>query len=79
MSRTATVFFDGVVLRPEEPLEIEPNKRYVITLEDVPPAGGIVWNLLEKLAGTNEAPPDRAEKHDHYTRGTPKHGSGHDR
>ena len=74
MSKTATVFFDGTVLRPEGPLEIEPNRRYVITVEDAPPAAvpENAWNVLEQLAGTIEAPPDWAREHDHYIHGTPK-------
>jgi hypothetical protein len=77
MSKTATVFFDGTVLRPEKPLEIEPNKRYVITVEDVPPTVRTedAWSVLEQLAGTVEAPPDWAEEHDHYIHGTSKRGS----
>jgi hypothetical protein len=66
MSRTVTVFFDGTVLRPEKPLEMEPNRRYVITFEDAPPADKAedAWDVLERLAGTVDAPPDWAEEHD---------------
>ncbi len=80
MSKTAIAFFDGMVLRPEKPLELQPNRRYVITVEDAPPAvkPEDAWSVLEQLAGTVLAPPDWAEEHDHYIHGASKHGSGAD-
>jgi hypothetical protein len=39
MSRSATVVFDGSVLRPETPLEMVPNRRYIITFEEAPAVG----------------------------------------
>ena len=70
MRKTATVFFDGMVLRPEGPLEMEPNRRYVITFAEVQPTTKAenAWDVLERLAGTIEAPPDWAENHDHSIR-----------
>jgi len=35
MSKTLTVAFDGDVLRPDSPLDLKPNARYVITIESV--------------------------------------------
>lgn len=32
MSKILTVTFDGSVLRPDTPLDLEPNKRYVISI-----------------------------------------------
>ncbi|MEH2232093.1 MAG: hypothetical protein V7K71_21130 [Nostoc sp.] len=32
MSKILTVTFDGSVLRPDIPPDLEPNKRYVITI-----------------------------------------------
>ena len=31
-----------------------------------------VWDVLERLAGTVDAPPDWSSEHDHYLYGTPK-------
>ncbi|MFB0547166.1 MAG: hypothetical protein ACETWB_09665 [Anaerolineae bacterium] len=79
MPKTLTVFFDGQVLRPEEPVDLTPNARYLITIQAIPPAvkGESAWDVLESLAGTVEAPPDWAQEHDHYLYGTPKrHGGG---
>ena len=33
MTKTLRVIFDGEVLRPEEPVDLQPNSRYVITIE----------------------------------------------
>jgi hypothetical protein len=75
MSKILTVTFDGSVLRPDAPLELEPNKRYVITIvsEDNNSSTADVWDVLEDLAGTVDAPDDWASQHDHYLYGTPKH------
>ncbi len=74
MSQTIVVLFDGVVLRPETPLELETDRRYVATL--VPAESGAegenAWDVLDTLAGTVEAPADWAAEHDHYLYGTPR-------
>jgi predicted DNA-binding antitoxin AbrB/MazE fold protein len=73
MSKVVTVVFDGQVLRPNAPLDLEPGKRYVITIEAEPAiATGDAWDALEALAGTVEAPSDWSIEHDHYLYGTPK-------
>ncbi|MBN3868894.1 MAG: hypothetical protein V7L00_10245 [Nostoc sp.] len=78
MSKILTVIFDGSVLRPDIPLDLEPNKRYVITIvsEDINSSetkAADVWDVLEDLTGTVDAPEDWASQHDHYLYGTPKH------
>lgn len=74
MSQTVTVVFDGQVLRPESPIALKPNQRYVITIQpepvDEPLNDG--WDEIAALAGTVEAPEDWAAEHDHYLYGTPK-------
>ncbi|WP_414562733.1 MULTISPECIES: hypothetical protein [unclassified Anabaena] len=56
MSETLIVTFDGQFLRPDLPLNLEPNKRYVIkiesAIESVP--NGNAWDVLEALIGTVE-------------------------
>jgi hypothetical protein len=60
MSKILTVTFDGSVLRPDTPLELEPNKRYVITIVSEDNNSSQVttadaWDVLEDLAGTVDA------------------------
>jgi hypothetical protein len=75
MNKTLTVVFDGHVFHPDSPLDLEPNARYVVTIQDILPplAEGDAWDVLEALTGTLEAPQDWASEHDHYLYGTPKH------
>jgi hypothetical protein len=74
MNQTLTAVFDGQVLRPETPVKLQPNTRYLITIQDVPPPAieGDAWDVLESLIGTINAPPDWASEHDHYLYGTAK-------
>ncbi len=80
MSKTLTAVFDGDVFRPDLPLDLKPNTRYVITIQPVeqPVAQENAWDVLEELTGTVEAPSDWSSEHDHYLYGVPKrqpHGS----
>ena len=71
MESTLTVTFNGSVLKPEKPLNLEVNKRYVmITILPKEPATGNAWNLLENLAGIVAAPKDWSVEHDYYLYGT---------
>ena len=74
MSQTITAVFDGQVLRPDAPVDLEPNARYVLTIEPAAtaPPPGDAWEVLERLTGTVEAPSDWAAEHDHYLYGVPK-------
>ncbi len=78
MSQTIVVTYDGGVLRPETPLDLEPAKRYVATLvpiDDVA-APASAWDVLDALRGAVEAPADWAAQHDHYLYGTAKRETG---
>jgi len=68
-----SVTFDGSVLTPDQPLQLEQNKRYLIMIvpEQITTAKN-AWELLESLTGTVEAPEDWSAEHDHYFYGTPK-------
>ena len=68
---TITVIFDGEVLRPDEPLDLEPNARYKVTIQPEPVFQD-AWDVLEHYAGTVDAPADWGIEHDHYLYGTPK-------
>ena len=71
---TVAALYDGQVLRPEEPLDLEPNTRYIITIQpdSSQPTGSNAWDILEHFAGTLDAPADWSAEHDHYLYGTPK-------
>ena len=72
MIKTLHVIFDGKVLHPEEILDLEPNTRYIVTIESEEKEECDLWYTLAKLAGTIEGPKDWSEEHDHYLYGTPK-------
>jgi hypothetical protein len=81
MEKIATVYYDGEVFRPEGPVDLEPNTRYVISIESVPTPLATptsfegcktAWDVLDRLAGSIEGPGDWAAEHDHYLYGTPK-------
>lgn len=74
VGKTMTAIFDGRVLYPESPVDLEPDTRYLVTIEPISPqaTAADAWDLLETLAGTLEAPDDWASEHDHYLYDTPK-------
>ena len=72
MTKTLHVVFDGKVLHPEEILDLDPNTRYIVTIESEEKEEFDLWDTLAKLAGTIEGPKDWSEEHDHYLYGTPK-------
>jgi hypothetical protein len=61
--------FDGNVLRPEEPLLLEPSKRYLLTIEEdsegQPTAPQHVLSRLAEMT-TDLGVTDLAERHDDY-------------
>lgn len=79
MKRTVRAVFDGEVLRPQEPLDLEPNGVYQVTIEaEAPepeePVDEEKYPLMKylRLARDLDLPSDFAEQHDHYLYGTPK-------
>lgn len=76
MRRTIVAVFDGEALRPQEPIELERDARYKVTIEDsLPddepmPESGVLDDLLEFSVDTGIE--DLAEQHDHYLYGMPK-------
>ncbi|MDI6884759.1 MAG: hypothetical protein QMD22_00120 [archaeon] len=65
--------FDGKVLRPETAVDLEPNARYLVTIERKEERNEqSLWDVLSTLSGTVEGPEDWSEEHDHYVYGTPK-------
>lgn len=77
MKRTVEAIYDGEVLRPQGPLDAEPNRRYRVTVEDVDPVDVAMDEerpLLRILALARELdlPPDYAAQLHHYLHGHPK-------
>lgn len=77
MGQTIMVVFDGEVFRPIEPVDLEPNQRYEVTIKDAPiddapvaPPRSIM-RILERATDLG-LPSDLAAQHDHYLHGTPK-------
>ena len=68
--------FDGRVFVPEEPVNLPVNQEVIMHVEIPAPTvkkeSGGVWAVLEKYAGSIEAPADWSAEHDHYLYGTPK-------
>jgi hypothetical protein len=76
MTKSLTAVFDGEVLRPEGPVDLQPNVRYRLILEQEAQATTqSAWDVLDQLTGAIEEPEDWASEHDHYLYGTPKHRS----
>ena len=73
MSRTVEAVFDGEVLRPDEPLELEPNTRVRITIEEEKPAPNPKRrSFLRTARSLNlEGPPDWSERIEDYLYGSP--------
>ncbi|MFN8557153.1 MAG: hypothetical protein U0531_07300 [Dehalococcoidia bacterium] len=72
MKRTVNVVFDGEALHPEEPLDLEPDRRYQVTIEETS-AGDEVYPLQKCLQHSRAlGVSDLTEQHDHYLYGTPK-------
>lgn len=72
MVKTITALFDGEVLRPTSPVDLKPNVRYRLTVDDEVHAGdsASAWEVLVPLIGAIEGPEDWAAEHDHYLYGT---------
>jgi len=68
MVQSIIVTYDGQVLKPEQPLDLEVDKQYRITITptDVLGAEEDAWDVLDALAGTVDAPSDWAAQHDYY-------------
>lgn len=76
MQRSVHVIFDGEVLRPEEPLDLQPNGRYhvIIDIETTPTTleqgPGTLDDILE--LAVDFGIPDLAAQFEHYMYGAPR-------
>lgn len=79
--KSIAAVFDGKVLRPVEPVDLEPNTTYEITIvaKAPPEVRETAWDVLDRMTGSVEGPGDASAELDHYLYGTPKRGSGEGR
>jgi len=70
MSRTIEAVFDGEVLRPQEPLELQPNTKVRITIEESTTTKLNPKSFLQTARSLNlEGPPDWSERIEEYLYG----------
>ncbi|MDX8551785.1 hypothetical protein KHC33_04055 [Methanospirillum sp. J.3.6.1-F.2.7.3] len=75
-SITIKATFDGTSFKIVEPIELEPNKEYLLTVEKNSTSNREhAIEFLIKNAGTIHGPVDFSDEHDHYLYGTPKKGN----
>jgi hypothetical protein len=62
MTRTATVFFDGEILKPSSPLDLHPNRSYVIRIGDEDPLPADLEDTSEEILRARENPHPESEQ-----------------
>ena len=63
-AKTVHAVSDGKVLRPEEAVNLEPNVRYLVTIEREEAIGEhSLLDVLSEFSGTVEGPRDWSEEH----------------
>ena len=81
MAKSVRAIFDGEVLRPEEPVDLKPNARYLVTIEpeDARKESGVAgpYPLTEigRLA-TDMGVTDLSTRHSWYAHGRLENGGG---
>jgi len=72
---TVKATYDGVSFKIQDPVDLEPNTEYILTIEkeDSKKPENVI-DFLIRNAGTISGPSDFSEEHDHYLYGTPKKG-----
>lgn len=69
MGKTVEALFDGTVLRPAEPLTLEPNTRVWIVIETTPPPTTTRSFLRTARSLNLDGPPDWSANLEHYLYG----------
>jgi hypothetical protein len=81
MAKTLRAIFDGEVLRPEKPVDLQPNTWYIVTIEHVEEqkTEGETYPLTQLLAlATDMGVTDLSTRHSWYAHGRiedDKHGT----
>ena len=67
MIKTLDAIFDGEVLRPQEPIELEPNTRVFITIETIETPQKKTYSFLQTARSLNlDGPPDWSARFEDY-------------
>ena len=67
MTKTLDAVYDGKVLRPEEPLDLQPNTRVRITLETESAPDAEPYSFLDTAQSFRlDGPPDWSERIEDY-------------
>lgn len=75
MTRTVQAVFDGEVLRPQEPLDLEPQTRVQITIETILEPKENSQSFLDVAASLNlDGPSDWSENFEQYLYGSRDRG-----
>ena len=77
MSKTLEAVYDGEVLRPDEPLELEPNTRVRLTIEPAASPREKSKSFIRTARSLDlQGPPDWSSRLDDYLYGDepPSHG-----
>ncbi len=74
MAKILKAFFDGTVLRPDEPADLKPNTRYVLTIEPEDEHGRKGQDTIHPLTAigklaTDMGVTDLSSRHDFYAHG----------
>jgi hypothetical protein len=69
MTKSIEAVFDGVTLRPDEPLELPPNTRVRVTIESLPAAGEAGSFLRTARTLNLSGPPDWSSNLETYLYG----------
>ena len=71
MTKTLEATYDGEVLRPDAPLELEPNTRLQITIETEEGRSSKGMSFLDTARSLNlEGPADWSDRFEEYRYGT---------
>ena len=69
---TIHAHFDGKVIIPDEPLDLQPNQAVIIQLEPLDEKESALAWIAANAVEDDALPSDLADQHDHYLYGSPK-------
>jgi hypothetical protein len=71
---TVNAHFDGMVIVPDEPLDLRPNQALIVQIEPLEgetEESALAW-IAANAVDSDALPADLADQHDHYLYGRPK-------